>query len=114
MIANITEEKMPNCIVLNLEGKFTGGEETDVLVEKLNFYKDSAPKFVIVNLAETTFISSIVIGQFVKMYTEFNDAGGKIIYCNLNDMIKKVFKMIRVWDILNIEQDLESAILKCK
>lgn len=95
--------------ILNLKGSFTGGPETDKFVKILEESTIGENNNVIINFEEVTYASSIVIGILVKMHKEFNDNNGYLVFANLNETLKNVFKITNVTSFLNITESLDDA-----
>jgi anti-anti-sigma factor len=106
----IKNEKIQDVTVLKLNGHFTGGDETDELIKQMKETAASSDNKLIVDFSRVYFISSIVIGMLVKMYTEFNEKNGKVVYSGFNQTLENVLKMTKVWSFLNIEEDLNAAL----
>lgn len=113
-MGKINVEVFDDFAVISPNGHYTGGEETDELVEMIDKYGIAANSNLIINLQNVQYLSSIVIGIIVKMHVKFSESQYKIIFCNLNKTLMDVLKMTKVSSYLNITEDLESAIAKFK
>ncbi|MDT3739059.1 MAG: STAS domain-containing protein [Candidatus Kapabacteria bacterium] len=106
---NIETEVLDTYVILRLSGQFTGGEETDKLVEEFEKTVLIPNPGLIVDFANTTYLSSIVIGLLVKMHAKFSETDGKLIFCSLNQTLRNVLKMTKVDTVLNIVDTLDEA-----
>lgn len=112
MSKNIEIEVMDKYAVVKLIGQFTGGSETEQLENEISKITSFPHPALIIDLHDTTFISSIVIGLLVKMHAKFSELDGKLVFCNLNSTLRSVLKMTKVDSIINITDSFESAVEK--
>lgn len=102
-------EKFDKGKVIHFEGNFTGGPETDELVKILESSAAEKPNNVVLDFKDVDYASSIVIGILVKMHKEFTDNDGNLVFANLNETLKNVFKITNVASFLNIADTVENA-----
>lgn len=95
--------------IIHLHGQFTGGEETDELEQLLAEIKDEGKDSVIVDFEDVSYLSSIVIGLIVRTKADFQKKSKSVIYCNLNKTLEDVLKMTKVWSVLDIAPNIETA-----
>ncbi|MDX9789953.1 MAG: STAS domain-containing protein [Candidatus Kapaibacterium sp.] len=106
---NIEVEVLDTYVIMYLSGQFTGGLETDKLVEEFDKVINVHKPGLIVDFENTSYLSSILIGILVRMHAKFSERDGKIIFCRLNQTLRNVLKMTKVDTILNITDTLEEA-----
>ncbi len=106
---NIDVETMDNYSIIHLSGQFTGGAETDELVNEFDKVTNLKNPRLIVDFSNTSYMSSIVIGLLVKTHAKFNEADGTLILCSLNTTLRNVLKMTKVDTVLYIVDSLEQA-----
>lgn len=112
MTAKIEQEAFDKGTILKLYGQFTGGLETDELEKLIKDVYNLKKQNLIIDFQETTYLSSIVIGIIVRTQAEFQKVGLSVVYCNFNKTLTDVLKMTKVYPVLYISEDLESAKLK--
>jgi anti-anti-sigma factor len=107
-------ENFDNGTILHLSGQFTGGSETDEFVAKTEEIEKLHNNYLIVNFNKVNFLSSIVIGQIVKMHAKYDQINSKIIFTGFNQTLESVLKMTKVYYLINVAEDVEAAKLKLK
>jgi anti-anti-sigma factor len=105
-------ENFENGTILNLSGQFTGGNETDVFVEKVDEIEKLHNNYLIINFSGVSYLSSIVIGQIVKMHAKYDQINSKIIFTGFNHTLESVLKMTKVFTLINVAENIEAAKLK--
>ncbi len=108
-MAEITKDIFLKGIVLHLKGQFTGGDETDELETLMTEISNSSNPNLIVDASGVTFLGSIAIGKIVKLHSEFNEKNGKVVYSGFNSVIVNVLKSTKIWNIIIVADDFESA-----
>ncbi len=104
-------EECENYTIVYLEGQYIGGEETDKLSEFLKSFRKQNKLKLILDMESVTYLSSIVIGLFVKVSNDFYDEGGKLAFINVNKAIMEVFKITHVDSNLHIFSSLDDAVV---
>lgn len=107
-MANFVKEQFEKGYILSLKGQYTGGTETDELVNELVKIKDENIN-LIVDFKDVTYLSSIVIGLLVRTKADYQKINSTVVYSNFNKTLEDVLKMTKVWSIINIAKDLEDA-----
>jgi len=107
-----TIEKFENYSILKLSGQFVGGDETDRLFDTVKSVIETNHKKIILDFADVTYFSSIVIGRLIRANREFVENDGHIVVCNLNHTLKEIFGITKVATIIKISENIEEAIKK--
>ncbi len=63
-----------------------------------------------INFEHVNFLSSAVLRSLIKVNTAVNNMDGQLILCSLNRKVLEVFKITRLDNILDIRDDVESAL----
>jgi anti-anti-sigma factor len=108
-MAKIEKNTFEKGYIIYLEGQFTGGNETDDLVAMVKEIKEEKNKNLIVDFKNATYLSSIVIGLLVRTKADFQKIGLSVVYSSFNKTLEDVLKMTKVWSIIEIAEDVESA-----
>ncbi len=95
--------------IVYLEGQCVGGEEVNQLSELLDDLQEKKNKNLIIDLEKVPFISSIVIGLFIKFHNTMFEKNIKIAFINANSAITDIFKITRVDLRLNVFSNLQEA-----
>lgn len=106
---NYKSEEFDDYLIVSLEGQYIGGEETDKLSVFFKPLTKNNKNKIIVDLAKVTYISSIVLGLFVKLHNELTNEGGYLLLINVNPIIMEIFKITRVDLNLYIFKNLSEA-----
>lgn len=70
---------------------------------------DKSAKGIIVDLKNTEFVSSNVLGLFYSLSNHASESNKKISFCNVNDDLKKIFIITGVVKYLHISCDEKEA-----
>jgi anti-sigma B factor antagonist len=67
---------------------------------------------IVVNCNQLRYISSAGLGVFISHLDDLNRLGGRFVFCNLNDSVFQVFKILGLVDIMIIAEDEAKAKLR--
>ena len=70
---------------------------------------DEGSKNIVLDLARTNFISSIVLASLVFMLKRSKEAGGNIVICSVKDAVRRVLDMTNLDKVFDICDDKEKA-----
>lgn len=107
---NITEKKINDVVILNLDGNLMGGPEAVSLNETINHFLDEGVYKLVINLEKVNRINSSGLGILIKVFTTFKNNGGELKLTNVNEKILNLFKMTRLDTILNVYESVDSAL----
>ncbi len=89
-------------IVVTLRGDIYV-EQTDELLETFNSIIEKSPKEVIIDIKDLKSITSSGIGKIVLLYKGLNEKNGKIRIIGANVTIMKIFKVVKLDKLVEIE-----------
>ena len=98
--------------VLQLAGDFNTNEETEGLRVKLKELSTGDSNRLIVDLKNTMYFNSATLGVLISANALFNKNKGKIIFCNPNEDILKIFEITKLHLVIQVVQDCREAIEK--
>ena len=108
----IHSEKIGNGVLITLmkqelleEGVIASLEQS--LLQTVNEAKET--NFAI-NFEHVGFLSSAVLRALIKVNTAVNEKDGQLILCSINRRVFEVFKITHLDNILDIRDDVESAL----
>jgi anti-sigma B factor antagonist len=104
----ITERTVDAITILDLSGKLTIGEGTQLLRDKSESLVFQGRNRVIVNLAAVPYIDSGGLGQLVACYITLAKAGGRLKLLNVgtkNHDLLSITKLVSVFDTFDTERD---------
>ncbi len=108
---NIFLEKLSNCYILNVNIQLTGGTETDDFVSAIETAENDKTNLII-DFTNCNYISSIVIGLLLKKHARFSELDLKLMVCGLNPTLENVLKMTKLYSILYVEKNRDTALAK--
>lgn len=109
-MAKIKVEKQIGGVILHLNGKFIGGDETEELKQILSEMSEKDERKLIINMADVTYLNSTSLGILISAHTNFTKRGGQIILCNLGKSIENIFVITKLTLVFQIAETLEEAI----
>ena len=104
----ITERVVDSITILNLIGKLTIGEASQMLKDKSESLVFQGRHRVIVNLADVPYIDSGGLGQLVACYTTLAKAGGRLTLTGVtakNHDLLSITKLVSVFDTFDTERE---------
>ena len=105
---NITQRRVGDVVILDLDGKIALGETNRSLHESLRQLGESDDKNVLINLANVTGIDSSGLGELVAGFASVERGGGSLKLLNLSPRITELMtitKLFTVFDVFENEAD---------
>jgi len=109
----IREKRLDGIVVLSPKGNLTGGDETDELRDALKGLVDPQTSCVVINFAETEFITSMALGVLIAAHASFTQRGQRISLCNLDKRIWNLLVITRLSLTFDVYETEEKAIAGC-
>ncbi|MDH3198684.1 MAG: STAS domain-containing protein, partial [Candidatus Krumholzibacteria bacterium] len=75
----ITQREVGSAVILDLNGKLTGGPDADTFRDVFKSLVDQGKKNVIVNLEKVSWINSTGLGILISGYTSVRRGGGDLV-----------------------------------
>ncbi len=105
----ISEEKLNNVVVLNLEGRLDASTTTSVKGKIDTVIEDKVHNLVI-DMSEISFIDSSGLGTLVASLRAINKAGGDMKISSLQGQVRCVIELTRLHHLFEIYDDCELAV----
>lgn len=105
----VNQRELSGAVVLELQGKLTGGPEAE---QFRNIFKDliqDGKKNIIVNLKKVEWINSTGLGILISGYTSVRKAGGDLVLCNVGDRIDSILYVTKLNLLFNAFEDETDA-----
>ena len=105
---NITQRRVGDVVILDLDGKIALGETNRSLHESLRSLAESDDKNVLINLGNVTTIDSSGLGELVAGFATLERSGGSMKLLNLSERITELMtitKLFTVFDVFDNEAD---------
>jgi len=106
----VTQETKDGVEIISFTGEITGSSYAQV-TQGVKGLLDEGKKRVLFNLEQVEYISSVGIGALVQADDHFKKAGGKLAVVITNSQVMKTFKITKLDIVLNLFDDLDSALL---
>lgn len=106
----ISEKRITDVAVLNLEGSLMGGPEAVSLNETVNRYLDEKSLKLVLNLQSVERVNSSGLGILIKALTTFKTNGGVLKLANVNPNVKNLLVITKLNTILDSYDSVEAAV----
>ena len=83
-------------VILTPRGMLLGGAETDELEEKIKELDGKGNEKLLINLGNTTFMSSMGLRVFFWVHTKYVKRGARVKLCCIDAKIQAVFLLVRL------------------
>jgi anti-sigma B factor antagonist len=92
----ITQREVDNAVVLDLNGKLTGGPDADTFREVFKSLLEQGKKNIIVNLEKVSWINSTGLGILISGYTSVRRGGGDLCIMHASDRIESILYVTKL------------------
>jgi len=92
----ITQREVDNAVILDLNGKLTGGPDADTFREVFKSLIDQDKKNIIVNLEKVSWINSTGLGILISGYTSVRRGGGDLVIMHASDRIESILYVTKL------------------
>ena len=92
----ITQRKVDNAVILDLNGKLTGGPDADTFRDVFKSLIDQGKKNIIVNLEKVSWINSTGLGILISGYTSVRRGGGDLVIMHASDRIESILYVTKL------------------
>ncbi len=110
MQLEINERKVGNIIILDLIGKITIGDGSNLLRDQVNQLLEKNEREIILNFAETTYIDSSGIGELISRHTTTKNQSGHLKLLKLPKKIRDLLTVTRLLHIFETFEDEQEAV----
>ena len=93
--------------ILELDGVITE-DPGDLLPGLKDLHRDQETQ-ILIDMGKVTYVNSIGLSRFIDSYKRTLQAGAKVVVCNLQPHVRKVFKLARVEILIPIYDDEPEA-----
>jgi anti-sigma B factor antagonist len=102
-------------VVLELKGRFIGGDETEELKKTINDLQEKQNKKLVIDLGKVLYVNSTALGLLVSAHTHYAKADGKVKLCDISKNIENIFvitKLTMVFDVYESQIDAVASFSK--
>ena len=105
-----TLRQVDSVTVVDLSGRITLGEGGTQLRELIREQLGKGTKFVLLNLADVTYIDSSGIGELVSAFTTVSNQGGQLKLLNLTKKVHDLLQITKLYTVFDVHDDEAKAI----
>jgi len=108
MALNVVEKEINGVTVLEMAGRITLGEESNLLRNKLKDILSQGKTRLVLDLGEVSYIDSAGLGTLVAGYTSAQNQGATLKLANLTKRFNEqlnITKLVTVFEVFNSVQD---------
>ena len=96
--------------VVDVSGRITLGEETQLLRETVQSLLGRGQKEILLNLAEVSFIDSAGLGELVSAFTSVRNRDGDLKLLKLTTRVHDLLQITKLYTVFDISDDEAAAI----
>jgi len=96
--------------VVDVSGRITLGEETQLLRETVQRVLEGGQKEILLNLGEVSFIDSAGLGELVSAFTSVRNRGGDLKLLKLTTRVHDLLQITKLYTVFDISDDEVAAI----
>ena len=106
----ITQREVEGIVVLDLNGKLTGGPDAETFREVFKSLVDQDKKKIAVNLEKVSWINSTGLGILISGYTSVRRAGGDLVVMHASDRIESILYVTKLNLLFKSFENEEDAV----
>jgi len=106
----ITQREVGNAVILDLNGKLTGGPDAETFREVFKSLIDRGKKNIVVNLEKVSWINSTGLGILISGYTSVRRGGGDLVIMHASDRIESILYVTKLNLLFKSYESEESAL----
>lgn len=105
----LTSEMRDGRLVIVTSGYINnvGGE---AIAKEFNRHFENGTKEVIINLAQSKVVNSIGMSFLIEIIEQLEEAGGKLVFTNLDPAVEKMLTIMGLFKFAGKEQTVEDAV----
>ena len=106
---NLTSEVRNNCLVIATTGYVNnvGGE---AIASEFTKHFEKGTRNIIINLEQSKVVNSIGMSFLIDIIDQLNDAGGKLVFTNLDPAVDKMLSIMGLFQFAGKEKSVEDAL----
>jgi anti-sigma B factor antagonist len=110
MALNTVEKEIEGVSVLQLFGRVTLGEESNLLRTKLKDLLSQGKTRLVLDLAEVTYIDSAGLGALVAGYTSAQNQGANLKLANLTKRFNEQLHITKLVTVFDVYDSVQAAV----
>ena len=106
----ITTREISHVTILDLNGRITLGDETELLRDKVRELIAAGEKKIVLNLAHVDYMDSSGVGELVSSFTAVRNAGGELKLYGLSKKVHDILQVTKLYTVFDIKEDEFTAV----
>jgi anti-sigma B factor antagonist len=106
----IITREVSHVTVLDLNGRITLGDETELLRDKVRELIAGGKKKIVLNLAHIDYIDSSGVGELVSSFTAVRNSGGELKLFGLSKKVHDILQVTKLYTVFDIKEDEFTAV----
>ena len=112
--ADYKVEKLGDLTIVAVAINIVYHEANEELVKFFEKLVGEGSKKIVLDLAGTIYVSSLILASLVYVHKRVSDAGGALILCNIKEKVQEVLTMTNLDKVFEITKTRQDAIAKFK
>jgi len=102
-------QPVDDAVILNL---FVDMDPERAEIERVGEWliRSRAAPHIIVNFHKIEYVSSTFVNGLIVLYKRVQSAGGKVIFCGMNQVIREIIRINRLDQIFDLSDDTDEAL----
>jgi len=105
----LESELRDNCLIIATSG-YVNNEGGEKISDEFNGHFENGIKKLVINLEKSKVVNSIGISFLIEIIEKLNDAGGKLIFTNLDSSIEKTLMIMGLFNYAGKETTVDEAL----
>lgn len=110
MKLEIETEVMNNTLIVRLKGELDHHSADLVKFRMEQAIESGQSRHIILGMKDLTFMDSSGLGVILGRYKQIKNKGGKMVVCDVNPAVYRLFEMSGLFKILSIEDNEKLAL----
>jgi anti-anti-sigma factor len=106
----ISHRKLAEIAVLDIQGRLIGEAGNQFLATISPQIVELGTRKVILNFRDLSQCDSMGISALLRIHTSLENMGGRMVICQVNDLISKVFALTHIDEVLHIAETEDGAL----
>ena len=106
---SLASEVKDGCLVIATSG-YINNKGGEAIGKEFSRHFDQGIKHVVINLAGSKVVNSIGMSFLIEIIDTLNDAGGKLIFSNVDSAVDKMLSIMGLFEVAGKEKTVADAI----
>ena len=106
----VEQRECGGVVILDLEGKILGGEDSDPLREEMDRLVEAGTPKLILNLEGVPWLNSSGLGVLLSGFLRLRDLGSEVKFLNIQERVRGILITTKLVQMLEVFEDEEKAV----